>query len=194
MNIAEEGIYHIYNRGNNQQPIFFNDRNYLYFIQKCHQYLKPISEVLAWCLMRNHFHFLIEITEESLKPVRSGGIIMPAISNGFRLLQSSYAKGINKQENRTGNLFQQKTKAKLVSSDPEYPLAAFLYIHLNPVSAGLIKDPVEWEYSSWKEYTGPRNNTLCNLERGRQLLKLNELDLITEALKKIDEQVIKKIL
>ncbi len=105
MNIHEPGIYHIYNRGNNQQTIFFNEDNYNYFLRKCHRYLKPVSEILAWCLMTNHFHFLIEVTEKSMEPVKSGGITMPAITNGFRLLQSSYAKGINKQQERTGNLF-----------------------------------------------------------------------------------------
>src|SRR5690242_6507075 len=98
MKIEEPGIYHIYNRGNDQQKIFFNERNYNYFIQKCHQYIRPISEILAWCLMPNHFHFLIEVTEKSIVAIKSGGIVMPAITNGFRLLQSSYAKGLNKQQ------------------------------------------------------------------------------------------------
>src|SRR5436190_1941818 len=122
MQIHQPGLYHIYNRGNNQQTIFYTEENYIYFLRKCHRYLKPVSEILAWCLMTNHFHFLIEVTEKSLSPIRSGGIIMPAITNGFRLLQSSYAKGINKQQERTGNLFQQKTKAKLVSSEENYAL------------------------------------------------------------------------
>jgi hypothetical protein len=112
MTINTPGIYHIYNRGNNQQLIFFLEENYFYFLKKCHKYIKSCSEILAWCLMPNHFHFLINVTNESLKPIKSGGIIMPTITNGFRLLQSSYAKGINKQLNRTGSLFQQKTKAK----------------------------------------------------------------------------------
>ena len=75
--------------------------------------------------MPNHFHFLVEVTDKSIGPIKSGGITMPAITNGFRLLQSSYAKGINKQEGRTGNLFQQKTKAKLVSCEENYSLTAF---------------------------------------------------------------------
>ena len=92
MKLTEPGIYHIYNRGNNQQTIFFSDENYFYFLRKCHRYLKPVSDILAWCLMPNHFHFLIAVTEKSLTPLKSGGIFMPALTNGFRLLQSSYAK------------------------------------------------------------------------------------------------------
>jgi len=117
MTIHEPGIYHIYNRGNNQQTIFFSQENYFYFLRKCHKYIKPVSEIFAWSLMPNHFHFLIEVTDKSLEPVKVGGIIMPSIANGFRLLQSSYAKGVNIQLNRTGNLFQQKTKSKFISGE-----------------------------------------------------------------------------
>ena len=56
MKIHEPGIYHIYNRGNNKQRIFFQKENYLYFLRKCHQYIKPVSNIFAWCLMPNHFH------------------------------------------------------------------------------------------------------------------------------------------
>ena len=113
MIIHEPGVYHIYNRGNNQQTIFFNPENYFYFLRKCHKYIKPASEIFAWCLMPNHFHFLIEVTNKSLEPIKVGGTTTPLLTNGFRLLQSSYTKGINKQFNRTGNLFQQKAKRNL---------------------------------------------------------------------------------
>ena len=87
---------------------------------------------------------------------------MPAITNAFRLLQSSHAKGINIQQKRTGNLFQQKTKSKLVSGQDNYTRNAFLYIHRNPVEAGLVKFPGEWELASWKEYFQNKNSSLCN--------------------------------
>jgi len=193
MNIDQPGIYHIYNRGNNQQTIFFNENNYGYFLTKCHHYLKPISEVLAWCLMTNHFHFLIEVTEKSMKPVRSGGIIMPAITNGFRLLQSSYAKGINVQQRRTGNLFQQKTKAKLVSGEEDYSLTAFFYVHQNPMVAGMVSNLENWAYSSFRDYAGLRSGKLCNRERAIQLLGLSAIDFKAESTRKIDEKQIEKI-
>jgi len=169
MKFEESGIYHIYNRGNNRQRIFFNNGNYEYFLKKCHHFLKPVCRIFAWCLMPNHFHFLIDVDDKSLVPVKSGGISMPAITNGFRLLQSSYAKGVNKQQNRTGNLFQQKTKAKLVSGQDDYTRTAFLYIHQNPVKAKLIKLPGEWEYSSWREYFQGYNSGLCDTTKFLQL-------------------------
>jgi putative transposase len=194
MTINTPGIYHIYNRGNNQQTIFFSDENYFYFLRKCHQYLNPFSSILAWCLMPNHFHFLINVNDESLKPVKSGGIVMPAITNGFRLLQSSYAKGLNKQLNRTGNLFQQKTKAKWTNDAKDYSIITFHYIHQNPVAAGLVKKPEEWTYSSFNDYAGLRNGTLCNKQKAYELLNLTGIDFYIETMKKIEEELITKIL
>ncbi len=193
MTIHKPGIYHIYNRGNNQQIVFFNDENYLYFLRKCHHYLKPCCNILGWCLMPNHFHFLVEVTDESIKPVKSGGIIMPLITNGFRLLQSSYAKGINKQLNRSGNLFQQKTKAKLVSDENNYLISAFHYIHQNPIKANLVTSLEHWPYSSYPDYAGARIGTLCNKERAIQLLDLSNIDLAIESMKETDENKIKEI-
>ena len=118
---------------------------------------------------------------------------MPAITNGFRLLQSSYAKGINKQQNRSGNLFQQKTKAKLVSGKENYSITAFHYIHQNPVVAKLVSLEQEWIYSSFQDYTGIRKGTLCNKERATLLLNLSSIDLKLETAKEIDDDKIKKI-
>lgn len=192
MTIHEPGVYHIYNRGNNQQTIFFNQENYFYFLRKCHKYLKPVSDIFAWCLMPNHFHFLIEVTNKSLEPIKVGGIAMPSITNGFRLLQSSYTKGINKQLNRTGNLFQQKAKAKFVSEE-NYSITAFHYIHQNPVIAGLVKDVEDWPYSSFSDYVRIRDGNLCNKVRARELPELTDLDIKIGPTKKIGDELIKKI-
>lgn len=189
MKINQPGIYHIYNRGNNKQKIFFDDGNYDYFLNKCNSYLKPVCEILAYCLMFNHFHFQIEATEKSLEPVKCGNLIMPAISNGFRLLQSSYAKGINASQNRTGSLFQQKTKSKLAEGE-DYALTAFQYIHQNPVKAGLVKYPWDWKFSSCNEFLNPVTDGICNIERAKELLGLNGTDLRRYFLKDYDEDYV----
>ncbi len=59
MNFNEKEIYHIYNRGNNSQLIFFEKENYNHFLRLVKKFLLPNCEILAWCLMPNHFHFLI---------------------------------------------------------------------------------------------------------------------------------------
>jgi hypothetical protein len=94
------------------------------------------------------------------------------------MLLSSYSKAINKQEGRTGNLFQQKTRAKCVSeSKNDAPRTVFHYIHQNPMKAGLVNRMEDWEYSSFRDYLGLRNGTLCKKELAKQFLDL-DLDAI----------------
>src|SRR5689334_25089416 len=117
MHFQSETIYHIYNRGNQQQTIFFNRNNYLYFLEKVKKYISPYCDLLCWCLMPNHFHFLVNANEKSVEPIPNATIPIQKMSEGIRLLLSSYAKGLQKQTGVKGNLFQQKTKAKPVSEN-----------------------------------------------------------------------------
>ena len=59
-------LYHIYNQGNNRVKIFYEDRNYDYFLYKLKHYLLPYADILAWCLMPNHFHLMILVREVEL--------------------------------------------------------------------------------------------------------------------------------
>lgn len=112
MNFEKDKIYHIYNRGNNRQKIFFTRENYLFFLRKVRDTLKPNCDILAYCLMPNHFHFLIQTNENSVKKVLVGKDERNIISEAIRQILSSYSHAINKQENRTGSLFTQNTNAK----------------------------------------------------------------------------------
>jgi hypothetical protein len=124
--------------------------------------------------MPNHFHFLIHGNPRSTPMIRDGSFERQQFSQGIKLLLSSYAKSINKQEDRTGSLFQQKTKCLQVS-DPEmdYSLTAFHYIHQNPVTGGIAGNLDDWEFSSFNEYLGRGRTDLCNLELAVQRLDLN---------------------
>lgn len=192
MNFPEPGLYHIYNRGNNKEPIFLCDGDYLHFINLCQKFILPRCQILAWCLMPNHFHFMVEVNEESLNPIKWGGNIMPSLSNGFQLLQSNYAKMINYRENRSGSLFQQKTKSKLLEIK-NYALTAFWYIHQNPVKALIAKNMLEWEHSSYKEYCGLRKENLCNVAFGINYLNLAETDFFKASVILLNEEEIEKI-
>ncbi len=177
MRFSQPGLYHIYNRGINKQPIFFSHDNYLHFKSLCYKYIAPRCQIIAWCLMPNHFHFLIYADEASLEPITWGGNTMPALSNGFQLLQSSYAKSINYKGNRTGSLFQQKTKSKIIK-DHVHAITAFWYLHQNPVKAGLAGNMWDWEYSSYQDYCRMREDSLCNVALGKILLELDETDFV----------------
>jgi putative transposase len=75
MELIKDNIYHIYNQGNNRQKIFYNRDNYLFFLQKMNDYLLPYCDVLAWCLMPNHFHRMVYVRETELEIPTSRGAI-----------------------------------------------------------------------------------------------------------------------
>ncbi|MDD3490054.1 MAG: hypothetical protein PHR62_09250 [Paludibacter sp.] len=82
MELIKDNIYHIYNQGNNRQKIFYNRDNYLYFLQKMNDYLLPYCDVLAWCLMPNHFHWMVYVRETELEiPTREGVFTKDALSD-----------------------------------------------------------------------------------------------------------------
>ena len=61
----EEGcLYHIFNRGNNSEKIFFEEENYRYFLKLLKKYIVPVADIYAYCLLRNHFHFLVRIKKK----------------------------------------------------------------------------------------------------------------------------------
>src|SRR4051812_28599741 len=117
MIFTAHNIYHIYNRGNQKQAIFFTEANYIYFLQKVRKCIAPNCDILAYVLMPNHFHFLIHANEQTERFTGSSRISTNSLSEGIRLLLSSYTRGINKQEGRVGNLIQQNTKSKCVNEN-----------------------------------------------------------------------------
>jgi REP element-mobilizing transposase RayT len=174
-------VYHIYNRGNNQQRIFFGRRNYLFFLNKIKKELSPHCDILAWCLMPNHFHLMVHCPEappsrqwgNGLPPANSVGVV-PPLNRAIAILLSSYTKAINKQERRTGSLFQQKTKAKPLTGDADagYPFVCFHYIHQNPLRAKLVVKLEDWEFSSFRDYAGLRDGTLADKALAYQFIDI----------------------
>ena len=189
MNLYQNQLFHIYNRGNNKQQIFFKRENYLYFLEKVKEYLKPHAEIMAWCLMPNHFHFMIYISVE--KDVKE-------ISKGIQIVLRSYTRGINKQEDRTGSLFTQNTCSKALSEELRtdfYSTTCFHYIHQNPVKAGLVKRMEDWEFSSFRDYIGLRNGTLINRETTHKYVEIpkDKDQLYKESYLVLDDDDINKL-
>src|SRR5579885_209493 len=181
MHFIEDSIYHVYNQGNNKQQIFFTHENYLYFLNNYRTLVAPYADTIAYCLMPNHFHFLVSTNQQSVKKIKIGSLTLSALSNGIRILLSSYATAINKQQQTTGSLFRQKTKAKILNNGSvNYSFTAFHYIHQNPLEAGLVKSLSDWEYSSFKDYIGLRKGSLCNQKLAKQLIDANWNDLEKE--------------
>ncbi len=194
-------IYHVYNRGNNKQLIFFSERNYLYFLQKVKAEWKNYADVLCYCLMPNHFHFMLLPNEEGCKQIMLAGkeTNMQNLSKAIGKTLSSYTKAINLQNKTTGNLFQKKTKAKLLSgadhlindfSQKDYLLACFQYIHQNPLKANLVKELQQWHYSSYPDYYHGRNGTICNKSLCCTLLNFTQNDLKSYTIEALNNHIV----
>ena len=189
--MSHRPIYHVYNQGNDRRPIFVEEKNYGFFLNKVRQRFAHTADILAYCLMPNHFHFLLVPTLRGLSPSRSRAPVVNApreeafiqltqLSVSVQGLLSGYAQSFNRHYGRSGSLFRQKTKMEATGQlrddgviiDPtRHTTNCFTYIHYNPVKANLCTHPSEWAYSSFLEYAGwlEEGEGLCNVELGRQL-------------------------
>lgn len=172
MNFFPANIYHIYNQGNNRQKIFYGRQDYFTFLSMYKQLVAPHLSTIAWCLMPNHFHFMVYTDERCNSKTKQGGIMLDPITNGIRKLLSGYTRIFNKEKSRTGSLFRQKTKSKSLSdikvspgeSMTDYFISCFHYIHRNPLAAKLVQHAGDWEFSSFRDYAGLRTGKLCHKE------------------------------
>jgi putative transposase len=184
MHIIQNEFYHIYNRGNNKQKIFFNDENYIYFTKKIGEQLAGCTHIICYCLMPNHFHIIIQANERSIQQRNSfGGKSMQELPYRIGILQSSYTQAINNQNNTSGSLFQQKSKAKTLSEQVNgkqlyYLENCFFYIHNNPLVAGLVSNLNDWQWSSYLDYAGVRNGGFCNKKLFLELTGLTGDDIV----------------
>ncbi len=196
MQLSEGRLYHIYNRGINKQVLFSSPANYIYFLTKVRTYLLPVCDIIAYSLLPRHFHFLIHANATSILTTKAGALDMQYVSAAYKHLLSSYTKAYNKMYSRTGSLFVQNTQCKDVSPEPEcsnHALACFQYIHQASRLTGVAINIGNWEYSSFRDYAGLRNGTLCNKAKGYQLLQIEQADIEKGISVPIDEENISKL-
>jgi putative transposase len=139
--------YHIYNRGNNREDLFREERNYRFFLERYAFHVGPVAETFAYCLLRNHFHLLIRIRPEFDWPEG------PPPSRRFSNLFNGYTKAMNRAYHRTGSLFQKRFKRLEVTSD-RYFAQLVRYIHLNPQLHGFVTDFRTYPHSSYAALMG----------------------------------------
>jgi putative transposase len=156
-------FYHIYNRGNNKENIFLEEKNYYYFLELYGKYIGPIADTYAYCLMPNHFHLLIGIKDEQntsqvLETCEVSGSKELQPSQQFSNLFNAYTKAINNTYQRTGSLFQERF-GRIEINNEYYFSQLVQYIHLNPQKHGFVEDFRDYKFSSYHSHlSGKRTN------------------------------------
>lgn len=140
-------FYHIFNHAIGDENLFIEHKNYFFFLEKWDKYLSKYLEVWTYCLMPNHFHFLVKVKTSNSFPKKEN--INKLLESQFKKLFSSYALSFNKVYNRKGSLFQKRFKRVVLDSE-KYLYTLIHYIHLNPIYHQFTNSYDEWPYSSYK--------------------------------------------
>ena len=144
-------LYHVISRGNQRQDIFLDDRDrtaYLSYLSECK--VRYGVQVYAFALMKNHVHLLLEVGEIPL-------------SRFMQSLLFRYARNFNKRYAQVGHLFQGRYRAILCDKDA-YLLELVRYIHLNPVRAGIVRNPERYPWTSHLNYLGKEREGLVDTD------------------------------
>ena len=164
-NLAPGNYYHIYNRGNNGSPIFFEKENYSYFLRLYEKYIHPVANTYAWCLLKNHFHFLLylkekeEINLSDLSYSTKKEATKADPSRQFSHFFNAYTQAINKKYGRTGSLLEKPFERKRIDSE-DYLRKLVFYIHNNPVHHGLTSNMESYPWSSYPLLLSPKPTIL----------------------------------
>ena len=181
--------YHIFNHANGFENIFTEDENYRFFIEKYQQYILPIAETYAYCLLPNHFHLVVrirrrEVLEEVFRNFKStnfskvpnfgkvensgkveitDNIIEQFISKQFANLFSCYTQSFNKVNKRRGSLFLKNFRREPIENKA-YFLNAVIYTHRNPVHHAFCDRYTDWSYTSFCEIK-ERNSQIIEVDK-----------------------------
>ncbi|MCR4428060.1 MAG: transposase [Caldiserica bacterium] len=137
-------IYHVLNRGNGKQTVFFQEKDYLLFLRLLRETKKRFSwSIYSYCLMPNHFHLVLSSPEGK------------DLSRGMHWLCTSHVRLYHKEHETTGHLWQDRFRSFLVQED-EHFLMVMRYVEANPIRAGLVSLPGEWKWSSFRERIGEK--------------------------------------
>ncbi len=133
-------VYHVTARGNNRQTVFEDDHDRHDFLALLGRAAERFQlQVFAFCLMDNHYHLFLRTPE-------------PNLAQAMHWLNVAYSVRHNRRHDKVGHLFQGRYKSVLVLEDAHW-IHLSMYVHLNPVRAGMVEDPADWLWSSFREYT-----------------------------------------
>jgi putative transposase len=148
--------YHIYNYSNDPEVLFRCDENCRFFLQQYFHFISPIADTFTYCLLPNHFHFLIRLRSLAEISLLQERYPNPAryktteqfISRQFSNFFSSYAKAYNKMYQRNGSLMRQNFRRKPIATDQAFRRSV-TEIHAYPVLLGHSEQLERWNWSSY---------------------------------------------
>ena len=152
-------FYHIFNRGNNHENIFFQERNYAYFMELWWKHTFQIAETFAFCLLKNHFHVAVFIKGRA----DLSGLNLKPPSQYFANFFNAYTRGVNNATGRSGALFERPFERIPVTND-KYLMQLIVYIHQNPQKPKFVENFQDWNYLSYHELVG---NAPTRLQRDK---------------------------
>ena len=160
------GYYHIFNHAIGSENVFREDENYFFFLRKVSSRITAFADVLAYCLMPNHFHLLIKIKDKKelvklwenklmrrkekskLAVLTINELLDNIMTTEFGTLFNSYVQAYNKKYFRQGALLKESFQRKRIDNG-DYLLKVVCYIHNNPVEHHFTEKPGDWKYSSY---------------------------------------------
>lgn len=182
--LQPDGMYHVYNRANGSECLFVSEENYRFFLKQYQKYIAPIAETWCYCLMPNHFHFLVRVKPEgdidkviakrkqksktlqgfgTLEGLEKQKTISRFLTQQFSHLFNAYTQAFNKQYQRKGSLLMHPYKRKAIT-DIKYLIKLIHYIHYNPMEARLAQTPQEWKYSSYQAIISKQTTAISKSE------------------------------
>ncbi len=143
--------YHIYNRGN-RGNIFHDERSYAYFLKLYTQYVEPVADTFAYCLMRNHLHLFVRIKTELVAGTEATPLTSAKVVAKFTNLFNAYERAIRKIYNRAEPLFADPKFGRVEVANQSDFTTLVLYIHQNPQKHQYVANFREWPQSSYHAY------------------------------------------
>lgn len=175
-------VYHIFNRGNNREKLFYTPGHYQMFLDLYQKFPGTLADTYSYCLIPNHFHFLIRIDDRA----EPGDFVRQ-----MRRWLITYSMTVNREMDRRGHLFTRPINRILVT-DEFYLKHLIRYIHLNPVKHGICKNCDDYKYSSYRAFLSKYPDSILSKEDALEFFNADLLEFLEFHRARQDDEEIKR--